>query len=84
MPAMVVKRMPLAASDLSSARRSDKPYVVIIKYDGKYSSCCMGEVDTMVTYDAVRCSNDELDGVCERAAVEKGFERIYRGLELRI
>lgn len=83
LPAVYAKQYPLDAEE-SQLRDPEKPYVVVGKYIGKYSSYCMGETEYMTTFDAVRCSKDAVEGIVEKLAGENNCEEVFVGLELKV
>ena len=83
LPCALIKTAPTEL-DLSFAKNHKKPYAVIIEHHGKYSHTdWTGDSDPLRTYDVVHCSVQNLEKVCMRAASEKGFEKLYRGIELK-
>jgi len=82
-PATIVKKLPLTEAETSRIRDSEKPYLVAAQFNGKYHSCCMGETDPMTTFDALRCSEKDLEATVEAFSAE-GAEKIIVGAELKV
>jgi hypothetical protein len=84
MPAIVARQYPLEAKK-DEIKNLNAPYIVAAKFDGKYRHYCYdGSDDPLVTYDAVRCSENELERVIEEFASEKNFKGLNVGLEIKI
>lgn len=83
LPAVIAKKIPVTDEEKRKAKDPNKPYLVAAKFDGKYTSSCMGETDWLTTYDAIRCDEASIDKVIEDFA-EEGAKQISVGIELKL
>lgn len=84
MPAIVARQYPLQAKK-EELRDLEKPYLVAAKFDGKYNHTSYdGSSDALVNFDAIRCSETDLENVIEKFVQEENFEKLFVGLELKL
>ncbi|MFH0869010.1 MAG: hypothetical protein V1839_02160 [archaeon] len=83
LPAILAQAWPLTGQDKPEIKESYKPYVVAAMFLGKYKSCSMGEEESMETFDAVRCSEADLESTIERFSNEVP-KKVFVGVELKL
>jgi hypothetical protein len=84
LPAIVAKRECYHPSKDDELRDPSKPYVIAAEHYGKYTSSCMGETDSLKTYDARRCGAADVESIMEKMLIERTARCIVGGLELKL
>lgn len=84
MPAVLAKQYPMQAKK-EELKDLENQYLVAAKFEGKYQHYCMdGSSDDLINYDAVKCSEKDLEKVIETFVQEKNFKNLSVGLELKV
>ncbi len=82
LPGILMQNAPFTDIDRSILEGIENPFVVVGEFYGKYGHCdYLGDCDPLRTYDAVRCSADEINKLVEAFSREGKLERVIVGLE---
>jgi hypothetical protein len=85
LPALLFKVLPLTEQDLAIIKNKDMPYIVAAKFEGKYNHHdYAGECDPLISYDVIRCKQNDLENLVENFKKEKNIEKIITGIELNL